>query len=490
MSTADLELKETAKRVLKEPLHQLPVLASERTLVDQEEALALATEQRLATAMPWAVEVIGMPRKTYGTRPLTILEPCARTYYEALAKGTTAWLESPSRATPFTEHTAFGSGPVSTEEQRIVDADIAACYEYISHPTLAEELVLQGAPYELVELLHSFLNAISQRQVGIPQALEGSHLLADAYLARLERAIARTGRPVHRYADDFRIVCSNWTDAHQAIEQLSTEARSVGLALAEGKVNIRSARQIREDERAKEALFDDHKARAADTLRTIEFIQTGYDDFDLEEVDAGDVEVDAQALRTIIEEWVGESKEISSVHPRLVALALHILTAAEKRLEDDLLIGVLERDPIRLPAVAKYVSTREGEVAENWKTLSRLTKLERLGPWSRIWILSTAATLPRPKGRQSKPLLDWAVSQLESPLETVRAEAAALLALHHRVKVEKIAQLYVRASGVTRLALAGTVGTLDGGHSSSVGQALRDESALNRIAYRWGAEKP
>ncbi|MBN8883919.1 MAG: hypothetical protein J0H73_16630, partial [Salana multivorans] len=75
MSTADLELKETAKRVLKEPLHQLPVLASERTLVDQEEALALATEQRLATAMPWAVEVIGMPRKTYGTRPLTILEP-------------------------------------------------------------------------------------------------------------------------------------------------------------------------------------------------------------------------------------------------------------------------------------------------------------------------------------------------------------------------------------------------------------------------------
>lgn len=430
-----------------------------------------------------------MPKATYGTRPITILPVSVRVIYEALVTLLEPSLPEDSRAKPHTEHRNFGATGQVDDSQRFVDIDIAACYEYIDHELLCEELILQGADPSQAWGLRSVLGSIFPGGIGLPQATYASHRLADAYLARLQRAILRSGRRVHRYADDFRIVCGDWADAHAAIELAAEEARQIGLTLSDGKTTIRSADQILAHEQVALDLFEEHKSKASDSLRQVEFVQVGYDDFDIAFVDADEVAVEEEALRNIVKIWASHDREKDTVHPRLATRALVVLAQAPNRLEDELLLEIIERAPLHLPSIARYIEGRRAEEQENWSTLSELIQSERFGTWSKLWMLAMSRELTPTGSNQEEAFLQWCERRLSEPHETIRAEAAWVLGLHNRLRVDDIGRLYANASDVSRTALAAAAGRIDSSKSSPTSQAIHDDSSLARAAFLWGAKQ-
>ena len=65
--------------------------------------------------------------------------------------------------------------------------------------------------------------------------LVASDSLSEIYIRLIERDLKRAGRLVWRYNDDFKIGCSDYTDALGAIEQLDEAARVVGLVISAHK---------------------------------------------------------------------------------------------------------------------------------------------------------------------------------------------------------------------------------------------------------------
>jgi hypothetical protein len=57
-------------------------------------------------------------------------------------------------------------------------------------------------------------------------------VLAEALLAKLERALVRRGLAADRYSDDFRFTSASWSEVIRALEVLEEEARLVGLTVA------------------------------------------------------------------------------------------------------------------------------------------------------------------------------------------------------------------------------------------------------------------
>ncbi|WOF21671.1 reverse transcriptase domain-containing protein [Microbacterium betulae] len=481
-----LRFEESAKEVVSRPLLELPLLISERALVDGVDVLAGSAEAMSIAGHTPTMDVIAMPKRGYGPRPIGILSPVARTIYESIVGRLQPHLPKPSREQGIHAHRAFGVDPGRPSEVRIVDVDIAACYEYVDHRILADEILMQSLDHEASRSLSDLLGDLFPRAVGIPQAMSASHLLADVYLDRVERGIRRGGYEVNRFADDFRVISQDWASAHHAIELVVEEARSLGLTLADGKTRIHSVKQLQEAEEEREALLDGYRSRAADNLRSMEFVQVGYEDFELEEIDAPDDEVDFAALKGIVEDWVQGDPEQRTLHATFGSRALRVLRAAPERLPDDWLLEIVAREPPHLRNVLVYLRARP-EHRENWATVARLVALPRTSSWARIWLLRMAETLTVPKAADRVPFDDWAQLCLKDRSEVVRAEAAWALSHSHAITAEQLADLFVESTSITRCGVSAVVGKLDGEAPSKLGKAMQADSQLVRAAYEWGS---
>lgn len=480
-----LPLLAAAKKTVESSLLQMPDLISDRCLIKAAGQLAEHTSARFKAGYSPIIETIAMPKQGLGPRPIGLLSPETRTLYEALTEQLKPHLPTPSRAEDITIHHEFGTTAADDGDVRIVDFDIAACYEYVDHGILAEELVIQSLEPDTVAALQDLLLDIFPRGVGIPQAMAPSHLLADTYLEKLERNIVRAGYPVHRYADDFRMIASSWGDAHEAIERAVDIARSSGLVLADGKTHIRSIRQIREEHEKRDGVLQKYRLAAADELRSIDHVKVGYDDWEEISSEAEASEIDFVALSRVVGDWVAGNPEQRSVHAHFGARALRVLQAAPERVSDEWLVGIAEREPIRLFNIINYLANR-AEADENWSALSRLTTMPRQSPWARLWMVRLADMLQRGTSQGESAVENWATELLRDRHETVRAEAAWFLAGRKSVTVGKLGELYIGASDITSVGIAASAGRLDGDSSTKATQALRADSALTRSAYDWG----
>ncbi len=179
-----------------------------------------------------------MPKHSVGPRPVGVLAPSTRVLYSALVHQLQGALPEPSRNAKFADHESYGTSPEESRQYPwIIDIDIVACYEYINHNILADELLLQSLNEDAVSGLRRLLGELFPRGYGIPQSLKPSHQLADAYLDRITRGLLRHGYALHRYADDFRILARSLSDAQNALETAAEEARRVGLALSSKKLD-------------------------------------------------------------------------------------------------------------------------------------------------------------------------------------------------------------------------------------------------------------
>ncbi len=255
----------------------------------------------------------------------------------------------------------FGDSPV----KYVVKADVTAFYQFIDHAILADELLLAGADFELIEALMALLGEVQGRSYGLPQLLDASDMLSDVYADRMERDLLRSGIATWRFNDDFRIACDSYEEALTAIEALDAAARRVGLVLAEHKtVTVGFNRYVMD-------VWGLETSAAGESiaLDEVEDLVGDYtDDFGADDADAALAVIQrAQERRKDVpsgekDDWV-KLRDLRGEDIRLLRRALNGLVAAAdpRAVEDVLRLAIFA--PSLTPSLMRYLTTVAGAEA-------------------------------------------------------------------------------------------------------------------------------
>jgi hypothetical protein len=205
---------------------------------------------RLASGARNAPAIVTNARKTHqGIRPVPVIGIAERIAFRAL----TNWVlsELPTIDRSAAAYREFVGGPIQAafkgktrfrvsdaSVDYVIQADIAAFYQYVDHGILSNELEMQTGEIEGSRALIALLGEIQGKEFGLPQLLDASDELSDLYVSILHRHLARLGLKLWRYNDDFRFTADGYDDAQQIIEDVSAGAHEIGLVLNEGKTHI------------------------------------------------------------------------------------------------------------------------------------------------------------------------------------------------------------------------------------------------------------
>jgi hypothetical protein len=375
----------------------------------------------------------------------------------------------------------------------IVDLDIAACYEYVDHKTLADELVLRSTQLVLCETLEAYLGDVFGRPRGLPQMQDPSDRLADTYLSILERTLNRDGFDLSRYVDDLRVIANDWEQANQIVEKAAEYARDLGLILSSEKTKIFKRETLRIQHAEEREFFVARFHDAKESLKQFIFMAMGpYGDQERAEGEADSLSAAQAACWDILNEWgelatqVSPEMALDGPAQRLISAALIILREYEERLPDQLLIDIVFHIPQRLEQVCGYLAARAEMFGaeDHWRTLGALMRMGRQSPWAKLWLMDTAERLASSQDAPPEPIRDWAGQQLLDRHELVRGQAAWLSSVLGDLKEESISSLYRRASLMTQSALAAAA-SKSASVPARVMSAIEDDHPLNREASRW-----
>jgi RNA-directed DNA polymerase len=133
----------------------------------------------------------------------------------------------------------------------VVDADLKAYFDTIPQEPLMRLVEEQIADSRVLEMIRGMLKQgvmetareWQPTEQGTPQGAVISPLLANLYLNPLDHWMARLGRQMVRYADDFVILCGSQAEAQEVLEQLRQWTAAAGLTLHPLKTRIVDASQ-------------------------------------------------------------------------------------------------------------------------------------------------------------------------------------------------------------------------------------------------------
>lgn len=193
--------------------------------------------------------VIDARKANQAFRPVPVVGVAERIALRALTDWILEGVDLPERGQD--HYRAFVSGPITRAFPKgkvaklsqasidyVVQADIAAFYQYVDHGVLLEELQVRTGKVEAARLLIELLGEIQGATYGLPQLLAASDALSEVYIQILERDLTRHTADVWRFNDDFRIAANGYGNAQQALEDLSSAARPLGLILSDHKTSI------------------------------------------------------------------------------------------------------------------------------------------------------------------------------------------------------------------------------------------------------------
>ena len=130
----------------------------------------------------------------------------------------------------------------------VVDADITAYFDEISH-RLMEERLSQDAAVDpaLMKILKSWIKAeawdgheLTRTRRGISQGSPISPLLANFFLTPLDLALSDDDNKLIRYSDDFLILCPSPEAAQAALGETERVLKELGLSLNMSKTRLTS----------------------------------------------------------------------------------------------------------------------------------------------------------------------------------------------------------------------------------------------------------
>ena len=146
-----------------------------------------------------------------GSRPLPYIALEDRFAYRALVNVVVSRLPvAPGRG----DYDEFADHPLTVEGcNYVLKADIAAYYQYIDHERLIDEVVAQTGDDLAITAAVELLQGGTGRQFGVPQMSDPSDVLGDLYVDPVRRSLVRSGYEAVRYADDFRVACTDYSEA-------------------------------------------------------------------------------------------------------------------------------------------------------------------------------------------------------------------------------------------------------------------------------------
>ena len=123
----------------------------------------------------------------------------------------------------------------------VVETDITAFFDCISHTILMQELQELGVPKMIMDPLRDMLRTWSSTpNTGIPQGPDASRLLANFYLLPVDEVmLANPNISYFRYMDDIRIISARKHDAVEGLKVLGAECRKRNLSLSTKKTTLR-----------------------------------------------------------------------------------------------------------------------------------------------------------------------------------------------------------------------------------------------------------
>jgi RNA-directed DNA polymerase len=140
---------------------------------------------------------------------------------------------------------------LNTGHHWVVDADLKGYFDSIPQDkmmSVVQSLIADGAVLELLRqmLQQGVLESGQGWQptvAGTPQGAVISPLLANLYLNPLDHLMAKQGRQMVRYADDFVMLCQSEPEAQAVLEQVRQWTQAAGLTLHPTKTRIVDASQ-------------------------------------------------------------------------------------------------------------------------------------------------------------------------------------------------------------------------------------------------------
>jgi RNA-directed DNA polymerase len=495
------ELRDLPTAAVAEALDRM--LDSPPRLLPSGAAVSAALTARRAEVVSWVEgmfagswvatpeSVVAASKARHGVRPIAIWDLPSQLAYAALTSQLEPDVSRPVRSS--TAWSDFQKAPLEANSKYIVAADIASCYQAIDHGILAQELLERTGKSRFVRPLCELLQETGARSYGLPQQSQASDALAEAVLARLERAVLRKGLDLARYNDDFRFTCDSWSDVIRGIEVLSEEARGLGFVLNDSKVVTWSRVKYKNRLEAADRLRSEIAAEAELDLTRFEVEYDGDVRFVVPEPE----EVDREAAARILERWqsvggkgrVAEAKR--SEHRALVELvpvALRGLSGAEE-VDPTVLSAVMQMlryEQTLTPAVCEFLLTIDDE-ERVLRAFDRLLADDAyLTGWQTWWLQQPLRRMTGlAKGRGSKRRKEWALAAFgnaeHSPL--LRAEAAVTLARHRLITAAELLRVYDRSSRVERPTVVAAIGLVKA--DGNVRRSITGDSKLHEWIYDW-----
>ena len=444
---------------------------------------------------PIPAHIIAVPKSQLATRPAALLSFRDRVVYEAIV----AVLRPRVASFLLGDDIVFWPRPNGARDKRwssfersvlrhdspyIVSCDIAGFYDSIDHGQLASAVVSATGYREVADALVHFLDRIMNGSRGLPQGLVPSDTLATVYLARLDRAMVRSGFRYARHGDDVRIAADSYDHGYLAARCMETELRECGLLLNGSKTRVLKRNTYekwlvayeKEWEKAKKRFVEESVARfredneaLEDALARFELEELGWALFyhgiiGVEEVidklrakiTVEDGEIAARLFASIMEKRPTERNGNASRMDREVfhwqlKNVLYVLAAAESDVALNTVGELIRQYPDKTKVLCHYVKRLRGSegaiVAEIEVALCDYTQ-----EWSFAWMLRVLSRIP---GYMSGGLVSLLTDIVDNPRGQwlTAAEAAKCLAAKGELQRQSLLLLWKTCPQVFRVDL-------------------------------------